>query len=47
VGGSKTVWLCLEWNHFSVFFAATGVVFLVAFILSRRLHEPEAASMED
>jgi hypothetical protein len=46
VGGWKAVWLCVEWNRFSVFFAATGVVFLVAFILARRLHEPEAASME-
>jgi len=32
---------------FQRFFAATGVCSWVAFILSRRLHEPEAASMED
>jgi MFS family permease len=46
VGSWKIVWLCLEWNRFSVFFAAAGGVFLLALILARRLHEPEAMNME-
>ncbi|MDB6019796.1 MAG: Major Facilitator Superfamily protein [Pedosphaera sp.] len=46
VGSWKVVRFYLEWNRFSVFFAAAGAVFFVAFILARRLHEPEAISME-
>jgi len=47
VGRRAPVWLGLEWNRFAIFFAAAGVTFAVALILSRRLDEPEAASLED
>jgi MFS family permease len=47
VGSHSTVWLGLAWNRYSVFFAATALAFMVTLALARRLHEPEAASMED
>jgi MFS family permease len=47
VGARSPVWLGLAWNRFTVFFAAAAVAFLVTLALARRLHEPEAASMED
>jgi len=47
VGGRSAVWLGVEWNRFAIFFAAAGVAFAVALALSRRLDEPEAASLED
>jgi MFS family permease len=36
----------LTWNRYAIFFATVAVMFLVTLILSRRLHEPKAASME-
>ncbi len=47
VGARSPVWLGLAWNRFTVFFAAASLAFLVTLTLARRLHEPEAASMED
>jgi MFS family permease len=47
VGSHSRLWLGLEWNRYSVFFAATALAFTVTLTLARRLHEPEAASMED
>jgi MFS family permease len=47
VGGRNGMWLGLEWNRFTIFFAAAGVAFAIALVLSRRLEEPEAASLED
>jgi len=47
VGARSPVWLGLAWNHYSVFFAAAALAFTVTLTLARRLHEPEAASMED
>ncbi|TAL07372.1 MAG: MFS transporter [Verrucomicrobia bacterium] len=47
VGEHRPVWLGLEWNRFTVFFAGAAVVFTVTMVLSRRLDEPKAASMED
>ena len=37
----------LEWNRYTLFFAAAGVVFLAALGLARGLEEPKAASMEE
>jgi MFS family permease len=37
----------LEWNRYTLFFAAAGGVFLAALGLARLLEEPRAASMED
>ena len=45
--GMKFHWLGVEWNRFSLFFAAVMVMLMVALALCRRLDEPEAASMED
>ena len=46
VGGWTGRGLGMEWNRFSIFFAAAAVAYLVAFILARRLEEPSASSME-
>lgn len=46
VGARTPVWLGLEWNRFTVFFAAAALAFLVTLALARRLDEPKAASME-
>ena len=46
VGGFHGRWLGLEWNRYSLFFALTGLVFVVTFGLCQRLEEPKAASME-
>ncbi len=47
VGVRSPVWLGLAWNHYTVFFAATASVFLVTLWFAGRLHEPQAASMEE
>ena len=46
VGERHGHWLGLDWNRYTVFFAAAAVAFSLALGLSRRLQEPEAASME-
>jgi len=46
VGHHHTEWLGLDWNRYTVFFAGAACVFGVTLILSRRLQEPEAVSME-
>jgi MFS family permease len=47
VGARSPVWLGLSWNRFTIFFAAAAAVFVFTLGLARRLHEPDAASMED
>jgi MFS family permease len=47
IGTRSPHWLGLAWNRYSVFFAAAALAFTVTLTLARRLHEPEAASMED
>ncbi len=46
VGTQSPVWLGVEWNRFTVFYAATTLAFVLTLTLARRLEEPEAASME-
>lgn len=46
VGGWTVMTGVLEWNRYTIFFAATATVFLAAFVQSRRLEEPAAANME-
>lgn len=46
VGSHAPFWLGLSWNRFTVFFAAAAFVYLITLTQVRRLHEPEAASME-
>jgi len=46
VGERTWQWLGLEWNRFSLFYAAVGLAFGVFVLLARRLGEPRAASME-
>jgi MFS family permease len=46
VGERHWTWLGLDWNRYTVFFAATACAFAATLILARRLKEPEAASME-
>jgi MFS family permease len=47
VGARSPVWLGVAWNRYTIFFAAAALAFAVTLALARRLHEPEAASMED
>jgi hypothetical protein len=46
IGGRSAVAGGVEWNRFSIFFAAAAVSYFIAFILARRLEEPDAATME-
>lgn len=47
IGARSANWLGLSWNRFTVFFAAAALAYLITLVLARRLHEPEAASMEE
>lgn len=47
VGAHHPTWAGLEWNRFTVFFAAAAVAYAITFALSRRLDEPKAASLEE
>jgi MFS family permease len=47
IGANHFRALRLDWNRFSLFFAAIAVVLIAALALARRLEEPKAASMEE
>jgi MFS family permease len=47
VGNRSALWLGLEWNRYTIFFAAAAIAFLTTLALARRLHEPEAAGLEE
>jgi MFS family permease len=47
IGARSATWVGLSWNRFTVFFAAAGLAYVITLGLARRLHEPEAASMEE
>ncbi len=47
VGPRAPKWLGVEWNRYTIFFAATALAFVVTLALARRLDEPAAASMEE
>jgi hypothetical protein len=40
-------WIEIEWNRFSLFFAGAGFLYIITLLLTSRLHEPKAASMEE
>ena len=40
-------WMGVEWNRFSLFFAAAGLVYIRDSPSHQALHEPKAASMEE
>lgn len=46
VGPSSARWLGLEWNRYTIFFTASGAAMGGTLLLSTRLEEPQAASME-
>jgi MFS family permease len=46
VGERAPQFLGLVWNRFTVFFAGAFLAYLVTLVLSRRLEEPKAVSME-
>jgi MFS-type transporter involved in bile tolerance (Atg22 family) len=46
-GPLQTAWGRFEWNRYTVFFVGVELVLLGTLIFSRRLEEPEAASMEE
>jgi MFS family permease len=47
VGTREFQWLGITCNRYTVFFAAAALVFAITFFLTRRLEEPQAASMEE
>jgi MFS family permease len=47
IGPRHAAWLGVDWNDYSVFFCASGAVFLLTLIFARRLEEPAAVSMEE
>jgi MFS family permease len=47
LGDWRGIWLGVQWNRYTIFFAAAAVTMTVALALSQRLEEPEAASMEE
>lgn len=46
VGPRAPRWLGVEWNRYTIFFAATALVVAATLPLARRLDEPAAASMD-
>lgn len=46
-GSRSPAWLGLTWGRYTVFFTAAALTFAVTLGLARRLHEPEAASIEE
>ncbi len=46
VGSRAPRWLGVEWNRYTIFYAATALVVAATLPLTRRLDEPAAASME-
>jgi len=46
IGDRQAVFLGLNWNHYTIFFALVLLVFVVALVLARKIHEPKAASLE-
>jgi MFS family permease len=46
IGERAPEWMGLSWNRFSVFFGAVALCWIVTLFFSRRLHEPQAVSME-
>jgi MFS family permease len=47
VGARRGRWLGLEWNRYTLFFAAVAAAFFLALALARHLREPQAASLEE
>jgi MFS family permease len=47
IGGFRARSLGVEWNRYSIFFAAAALVTLAALMSTRRLMEPKAASFEE
>jgi len=46
VGHWRGVWLGVEWNRYSVFFAGVAAAMLTTLVFARRLEEPRVASLE-
>jgi MFS family permease len=46
IGNHQAVFLGLNWNHYTIFFALVLLAFIAALVLARKLHEPKAASLE-
>jgi MFS family permease len=47
IGTRHGAWVGLDWNRFSLFFAATAMVFVAALGFAQRLEEPRARRLED
>jgi len=46
IGSRSPVWMGLEWNRYTIFFAVASLAFLITLVFARKLQEPEAAGME-
>jgi MFS family permease len=47
IGTRSLRWLGLDWNRFTVFFLGAALAFALTLMVSRRLDEPKAASLEE
>jgi MFS family permease len=47
IGARSPHWLGIDWNRFTIFFAAAMSVYVSTLYFIRKLDEPEAASMEE
>jgi len=46
IGKREGIFLGINWNHYTIFFALTLLMFVVALGLASKLHEPKAVSFE-
>ncbi len=46
IGDWQAHYLGINWNHYTIFFALVMLVFILALICARKIHEPKAASLE-
>ncbi|HEV2692380.1 MAG TPA: MFS transporter [Verrucomicrobiae bacterium] len=46
IGDRQFIFLGLNWNHYTIFYSLAFVMFISALWMSRKLHEPKAASLE-
>ncbi len=47
IGLRHGTWLGVDWNRYSLFFAATALAFVAALALAKQLQEPRARPLED
>ena len=46
IGQRQGTWLGVEWNRYSLFFAATAIAFVGALVMAKKVEEPRARPLE-